>query len=168
MLGTPLHWVKGPWQGNLAMAARPRGGEWLADEIGSWRNSGIAMVVSLLQAHEERDLDLKAERHEVESQGLKFISFPIADRDVPLSRVELRKTLDIMQRELSAGRSIVLHCRQGVGRTGLVAGSLLVSDGLEPQEAIDRLKAARGVDVPETAQQRRWIIDFASALTSAR
>lgn len=168
MLSTALHWVDGPWQGKLALAARPRGGDWLADEIGAWQQDGVSTVVSLLEPHEERDLDLTSERDEAEKRGMTFLSFPIADRDVPISQTGLGKTLDIMHRELIAGKGVVLHCRQGVGRTGLVAACLLVSDGIGTQEAIDRLISARGVEVPETAKQRRWIIDFADALTAAR
>ena len=168
MLGTQLHWVNGPWRGKLAMAARPRGGDWLQDEIASWRGSGVATVVSLLEEQEEHDLDLQAERSEAEEQGLKFISFPIVDRDVPVSQSEFGKLLETLHRELAAGQSVVVHCRQGIGRTGLVAACLLVSDGLGPQEAMDRLSAARGVQVPETAQQRRWIANFAGALAPAR
>jgi protein-tyrosine phosphatase len=168
MLATALHWVNGPWQGKLALAARPRGGDWLADEIGAWQKDGIATIVSLLERQEELDLDLTAERDQVEKHGMKFLSFAIPDRDVPASQAGLGKTLDIMHRELIAGNSVVLHCRQGVGRTGLVAACLLISDGLGPQEAIERLTSARGVEVPETAKQRRWIIDFADALTTAR
>jgi hypothetical protein len=49
MLGTELHWVDGPWRGKLALAARPRGGDWLRNEISSWLGSGVATVVSLLE-----------------------------------------------------------------------------------------------------------------------
>ncbi len=168
MLGTELHWVNGPWRGRLAMAARPRGGDWLQDEIASWRRSGVATVVSLLEEQEEFDLGLKAERSEAEEQGLRFISFPIVDRDVPVSQSEFGKLLETLHRELAAGQSVAVHCRQGIGRTGLVAACLLVGDGLGPQEAMDRLTAARGVEVPETAQQRRWIANFAGALATAR
>jgi protein-tyrosine phosphatase len=150
------------------MAARPRGGDWLPDEIASWRSSGVATVVSLLEEHEERDLALTAERSEAEEQGLKFLSFPIADRSVPVSQSKFSEMLGTLHRELAAGRSVAVHCRQGIGRTGLVAACLLVSDGLPPQEALDRLKAARGVEVPETAQQRRWITNFAGSLATAQ
>jgi protein-tyrosine phosphatase len=168
MLGTELHWVDGPWRGKLALAARPRGGDWLPDEMSLWRGSGVATVVSLLKEHEERDLDLKAERSEAEKQGLTFLSFPIVDRDVPASQSKFGEMLEGLHRELANGKGVVIHCRQGIGRTGLVAACLLVSDGLHPEEALERLKAARGVEVPETAQQRLWIKNFAGALATAR
>ncbi len=56
---TKLYWIDGPWRGKLAIAARPRGGDWIADEIASWRGSGVDVIVSLLTAEEERDLELR-------------------------------------------------------------------------------------------------------------
>src|SRR5205814_8025631 len=82
---TKLHWVSGPWPGRLAVASRPRGGDWLEDEIASWRQAGIDTVFSLLTPEEERDLDLADEGHQVRAHGMKFVSFPIPDRQVPSS-----------------------------------------------------------------------------------
>jgi hypothetical protein len=64
-----LYWIPGPWLGRLAMAPRPRGGDWLADEIASWRHAGLNAVLSLLTPEEEQDLDLAGEREEVESRA---------------------------------------------------------------------------------------------------
>ena len=57
-MATELYWVDGPWPGKLALAARPRGGDWLEDEIASWRGARVDTVLSLLTPKEERDLDL--------------------------------------------------------------------------------------------------------------
>ena len=54
---TELHWVEAPSFGRLAIAARPRGGDWLEDEIREWRDSGVDHVVSLLTPPEANDLD---------------------------------------------------------------------------------------------------------------
>jgi len=56
---TNLYWADGPWPGKLALAARPRGGDWLEDEIAAWRKAGADTVLSLLTPDEEQDLDLK-------------------------------------------------------------------------------------------------------------
>ncbi|MCC6363579.1 MAG: hypothetical protein IT165_08635 [Bryobacterales bacterium] len=61
MISTRLYWIDGPWRGKLAMAARPRGGDWLDDEMESWRRAGIDTVFSLLTGEEERDLDVTAD-----------------------------------------------------------------------------------------------------------
>jgi hypothetical protein len=43
---TKFHWLSGPWRGRLGMAARPRGGGWLADEMAAWRQAGADAVLS--------------------------------------------------------------------------------------------------------------------------
>jgi hypothetical protein len=68
-----------------------------------------------------------------------------------------------VNRALSGGKNVLVHCCQGVGRTGLLAACLLVRKGLSPGAAIDKISGARGVAVPETEEQREWIDHFAAA-----
>lgn len=166
MIGTKLHWVEGPWPGKLALAARPRGGEWLEDEVAEWNRAGVSSVFSLLEPEEEADLNLSREADVVAAQGIKFLSFPIADRQVPTSERQFTKALEQLDVELSAGRNVVLHCRQGIGRTGLIAACLLVLKGDDPHAAMQRLSIARGVAIPETEEQRRWIERYATTLAA--
>ena len=160
MAGT-LYWVHGPWTGKLALSARPRGGDWLKDEVASWKRDGIGSVLSLLTPEEDLELDLRDEGREVKKAGLEFWSLPIEDRQVPRSEAKLGAALDKVNLALSAGRNVLVHCRQGVGRTGLATVCLLVKNGMSPGAAIDLVSAARGVAVPETAEQREWIERYA-------
>lgn len=164
MMATKLHWVNGPWPGRLALSARPRGGDWLEDEMSAWRRAGIDTVFSLLQAEEETDLDIAGEADQAKTQGMKFMSFPIEDRKVPQSETALTKAIEQIDAELASARNVVLHCRQGIGRTGLVAACLLLTKGFDPVTAVRELSAARGIPVPETLEQRRWIDRFAASL----
>jgi len=165
---TELYWVGGPWPGKMALASRPRGGDWLEDEMAAWRRAGIDTVLSLLTPEEEQDLDLKGEAREAKARGMKFASLPIPDRQVPTSESEVSATLDRLDADLAAGKNIVVHCRQGIGRTGLVAACLLITKGLSPEAAVKTLSAARGNPVPETAEQRRWIDHYAAVLASTK
>ena len=167
-VATELNWLEGPWRGKLALAARPRGGDWLQDEIEGWRRAGVNEVVSLLTPEEEADLDLRDEAVEIKAQGLRFASFPIPDRQVPRSESELAAMLEQLDADLSSGMNVMVHCRQGVGRTGLVAACLLVTKGLHPEAAVQRVSAARGASVPETAEQRQWIDHYAEVLASTK
>src|SRR5881409_3527498 len=76
---TELHWVDGPWPGKLALAARPRGGDWLQEEIASWHGAGIDTVLSLLTPEEEQSLDLTNEASVVKARGMNFMQLPIPD-----------------------------------------------------------------------------------------
>lgn len=161
MRSTKLHWINGLGPGRLALAARPRGGDWLEDEIAGWRREGVDTIFSLLTPEEEHDLDLADEEAMAKSQGVRFFRFPIVDRQTPESERALAHSLEELDVELAAGRNVVVHCRQGIGRTGLYAACLLVGRGVNPETAVQRLSAARGVPVPETQAQRRWIDRYA-------
>ena len=165
---TKLYWISVSWPGKLAIAARPRGDDWLEDEVRDWKNAGVSTVLSLLAPDEERDLHLAAESDVARSLGLRFESLPIPDRQVPSSPSEVAPILGELNSELSAGKSAVIHCRQGVGRSGMIAACLLVMRGMDPDTAVCELVRARGTAVPETEEQRRWIDLFASSLTETR
>jgi protein-tyrosine phosphatase len=89
---------------------------------------------------------------------------PIADRGVPAPDADIYDVLRKIDSELRQGKNVVVHCRQSVGRAGLVTAALLVERGLDPEEAIRRVSVARGAPIPETIEQRLWIDAFAAAL----
>jgi protein-tyrosine phosphatase len=159
-VSTELRWVEGPWKGKLAIAARPRGGDWLEDEIEAWPRLGIKAIVSLLTKEEERDLDLLEESAVVKSHGLSFLSLPVPDREVPASESEVTAILARLHGVLASGRNAVIHCRQGIGRAGLLASCMLVFEGKLPLEAIQAVSQARGVEIPETPDQRAWVLSY--------
>ena len=161
-----LHWVGGPWPGKLAVAPRPRGGEWLEDDLASWRRAGIATVLSLLTPDEEQDLDLSREGSAAQEQGMTFRALPIPDRGVPNSETEVAAALETLDADLGSGKNVVVHCRQGIGRSGMIAVCLLLTKGVSPKKAVDVVSAARGIPVPETPEQRNWIDHYASVLAS--
>ena len=137
----------------------------MKDDIASWRRAGIDSVLSLLTPDEERDLDLRDEAAEVRAQGMDFSSFPIPDRQVPRSEEKLAEALERVARTLADRKNVLVHCRQGIGRSGLLAACLLVKKGMSPGAAVESVSAGRGVAVPETVEQRDWIDHYAVALT---
>lgn len=161
---TELYWVLGPWLGRLAIMPRPRGGDWLEDEIQSRRRTGVDVILSLLTPDEIADLSLADEESLCRANGIQFFSFPIADRAMPSSREAFASLTMRLGEQLAEGKSVAVHCRQGIGRAALVAVGLLVLAGMELEAAIDRVSAARGCSVPETPEQRIWIADFAKLL----
>jgi protein-tyrosine phosphatase len=163
-----LYWVDGPWRGKLAMAARPRGGDWLSADVAGWKRAGADTVLSLLTPEEENDLDLRQEAGEIKRQGMEFTSFPIPDRQIPKSEAKWAELLEEVTGVLSEGKNVVVHCRQGIGRSGLVAACLLVRKGISPGAAVEMASAARGISVPETNEQRDWIDHYAVGLGAAK
>jgi protein-tyrosine phosphatase len=154
--------VSGPWPGKLVLASRPRGGDWLEDEVAAWRKYGIDVVVSLLTDDEERELDLTQESSEARKSGVVFLSYPIPDRGVPPDTSTLVDLLERIDQALQQGKNVLVHCRQGIGRTGLIAASILVRNGMDPDLAIQQISKTRGVQVPETAEQESCIHEVAA------
>lgn len=155
-----LYWIEGPWPGPLAIMPRPRGGDWLDHEIVSWQHRGIDMVVSTLTGEEIAELDLAREKEACTVRGIAFIAFPFADRGLPPSRKEALELVRRLEQELAAGKKIAIHCRQGVGRSALLAACVLAASGIDPASAWERIAAARRCSVPDTSQQREWVAQF--------
>ena len=152
-----FYWIPGPWSGRLAIIARPRGGDWLDDEAGGWRRAGVDLVVSLLEDEEAEQLELELESNASASNGVSFVSFPIPDRGVPVSTPDALALLRDIVGALDHGKIVAVHCRQGIGRSALIAAGALVTAGITADQAISVVSAARGQLVPETAAQHRWI-----------
>ncbi len=142
--------------GFLAVMARPRSGEWLRDEIGGLSQIGVTTIASLLEPREETELELTSERAVAEELGLSFLSFPIADRGVPTATQEFHKFSARLAADVRAGRGVAVHCRAGIGRSGIAAAAVLVSLGHEPRDVFAMVSKARGVSVPDTDEQIEW------------
>jgi len=63
---------------------------------------------------------------------------------------------------LEAGKNVAVHCRQGIGRSGLVAAGVLLAPGMGADKALEVVGAARGETIPETAAQLQWIEHLSS------
>jgi len=163
-----IYWVEGPWPGKLGIAARPRGGDWLADEVANWRREGIGTVVSLLTPDEEIELGLEAESDQARAQSLDFVSVPVRDRQVPDSESEIEAVVRELDASLCNRKNVLVHCRQGIGRSGLLAACLLINRGTSPEAALEQIGHARGALVPETPEQKRWVERYAIARTHAQ
>lgn len=153
--------IKGPWPGKLAIIPRPRGGDWLRDEVRSLREEGFQIVVSMLTPEETEELGLTQEAAIVRNYGLQFLNYPVPDREVPRSRESAKEFLETLHVDLLAGKTIAVHCRGSIGRAGLVASGLLVLSGMDPADAFRQVTAARGVPAPETAEQKDWVVTLA-------
>lgn len=165
---TELYWIEGPWPGKLAIMPRPRGGDWLEDELSSWQRLGINAIVSALTNEENAELDLLQEKEKCENTGIEFLAFPIADRCVPLSAKDTWELVHRLEQELARGKKIAVHCRQGVGRAALLAACVLGASGVDPPSAWQRIAAARGCAVPDTSEQREWVMRFARDMLTLR
>jgi protein-tyrosine phosphatase len=141
----------------LAIMARPRGREWLLDDIRFLQRAGVDVIVSALTAAENEELGLIEERQCCQETGVRFVSFPIEDRSVPSSSGEFKELIDSVVDYLRNGKSVAVHCRAGIGRSSMIVASVLIRNGLSSESAFSAIEESRGCSVPDTPEQRQWV-----------
>lgn len=161
-MATSSYEISGRWTGRLRIIPRPRGGDWLNDELANLAESGVHVLVSLLESQEAAQLGLERVSEVAPIYGIELVTYPVADRSVPTSQAEWRLLVDRLQHSLQTGHTVAIHCRQSVGRAGMLAVSLLLGTGKTLETAVSEVSRARGVTVPETAEQRRWLESVAA------
>lgn len=125
------------------------------DAIRSWAAS---TVVTLVETHELDMLQAPGLGQAVTKAGMKWLHAPIEDLGVPDEAFERRWLAigHLVRDDLRNGRRVVIHCRGGRGRAGLVAARILVECGVEADEAIARVRQAR-LGAIETAAQENHV-----------
>jgi protein-tyrosine phosphatase len=158
-----LHWVEFQGAGRLAIMARPRAGEWLELAVKEWKSSGVDFVVSLLEREEVSELGLQREADLCRTNEIEFMSFPIRDHGLPESRRDVLRVSHSLAAELRDGRSIAIHCRAGIGRSSVMAACALICCGVGALQALALISVVRGLSVPDTDEQRDWVLAFGEA-----
>jgi protein-tyrosine phosphatase len=152
-----LYWICKVGEGRLGVMPRPRGGDWLFDELCSLRELGVDVLISLLEAHEVDEVDLGEEENACKANEIAFISFPIPDRCVPESTQAVRVLADSVLAKVRSGLNVAIHCRAGIGRSSLIAATVLKLSGISVDDAFQKIASARGCAVPDTPEQRKWV-----------
>ena len=141
----------------LGIMARPSGHDWLADDIRRLKTAGVDIIVSALTISETEELGLEAEAACCRDEGILFLSFPIEDRSVPSSLADFNALVNRVNAHLGGGKAVAVHCRAGIGRSSLIAACLLLRNGMSADSAFRAIETSRGLPVPDTHEQRRWV-----------
>jgi len=164
-MAVTVYWITAARPHQLAIIARPRGHDWLADEIADLRRQGIEAVVSMLTPAENDELGLHDEQRLCEQGGLKFLSLSIPDRSVPEAS-QVRHSLNQIIDLVTAGCAVGFHCRASIGRSSVMAALVMARLGWDPAEAFRAISDARGCPVPDTPEQEAWVKRFVARETS--
>lgn len=155
-----IYWIKQAEPHRLAIVPRPRGGDWLEDDIKSLSSAGIEVLASMLTAEESEELGLTEEECLCNHFGIRFFNVPIADRSVP-DEDSILQPLERLVKDVKLGRGVGFHCRAGIGPSSMIAALVLVTLGWTPDSALRAISESRGYQVPDTLEQELWVKGFA-------
>jgi len=120
----------------------------------------VGLLVSLTPTEEMTALGLPPAllAQLCQQRGMAHVHMPVGDMSVAGTQtLEIwAQTAPLAHALLDAGRAVALHCRMGLGRTGTLAGMLLVERGMTPGEAIAAIRRARPGSI-ETRRQEAVI-----------
>src|ERR1019366_160181 len=148
-------------------------GDWdrdLATDLEAIKSSGAKALVTLMETDELTAVHVPLTElgENATNLGLEWHHLPIRDVDVPDERFEDQWTYSgtRLRNLLVKGEKLVIHCLGGLGRTGTIAGRLLVEFGASPNEAIRAVRSAR-IGTIETRKQEEYVKNC-KPLASAR
>jgi protein-tyrosine phosphatase len=155
-----VFWIDGNPAPPLAIVLRPRGGEWLEREMARIHESGVDTLVSLLEKDEAAWLGLADEGRFAAEHGIAFLSFPIPDTHIPPDPGAFREFVAGLVNRLRHGERVGVHCRGCIGRSTLTAAAVLIHMGWKAESALRAIEQARGCHVPDTEEQKEWILRY--------
>jgi protein-tyrosine phosphatase len=144
-------------KGFLAIMAHPGLEQDATMTLAEVARQDVSQVVSLLEPDESRVLGLDSEADLVTDAGMSFVSFPIMDMGLPESVDDFALLSLRLYRQVKSGVSTLIHCRAGIGRSGLLAAAVLLQEGTTVVQAFEQVTRAHGRRVPETVEQGDWL-----------
>lgn len=136
-------------------------GAWARDldiDLDAVRDWGASAVVTLVEPHELSALKVERIGEAVSARHMDWLHLQIRDVTAPgdaFERAWAEAGADLRGR-LRRGFDVLVHCKGGLGRAGTIAARLLAELGVEPGEAIRRVRAVRPGAI-ETASQERHV-----------
>jgi ADP-ribosyl-[dinitrogen reductase] hydrolase len=95
---------------------------------------------------------------------MQWFHLPIADVSIPDESFE--RQWEVAGAEIRAllrgGHDILVHCRGGLGRAGMIGARLLIEFGMEPTTAIRQVRAVRPGAI-ETSEQEKYLLNISPA-----
>ncbi|UUX50442.1 hypothetical protein NUH88_01845 [Nisaea acidiphila] len=146
----PVSWTNG---GHLFIGPIPPDENAIREIV----ESGYDTVVTLATDTELAELGCPGMQDAFLRHGVNWTHFPIADFDIPgeAETKAWRSIETLLVQRLKHGGRIMIHCRAGFGRSGMIAARLLIACGSDPDLAVATVRAARPGAI-ETPAQLDW------------
>ena len=101
----------------------------------------------IFDIYEENLLDI------YRKNNFDVLHYPIEDFDVPVDFDDHHLTIKKIIHKLQSNKNVLIHCTAGLGRTGLMAASLLITLGRNVQYSINYVRTVRHGSVETEGQE---------------
>ena len=152
----PIDWLDLRLVPGLATATGRLGMTGLAGAQGLRRQDRVDNLLLLVEDVELRAAAAPGIVAALAGDGIAVIRHPIADLGIPADRTVFSAVLDAVCDEVLGGRTVVVACFGGFGRTGTTVACLLVDAGLGGDEAIALVRVTRPGTI-ETRSQEAFV-----------
>jgi NAD-dependent deacetylase len=126
-------------------------------------------LVSVMEPHEFDALKISALGSSCPKYGIEWLTFSVVDGSVPESPEGFEGFVTEIVRRLEEGKRVVIHCKGGLGRTGLTAACVIIaaSDGdVSPDQAMRMVRRARAGTI-ENPRQEAFVASFATGCSES-
>lgn len=150
--------------GTLALSPMPGCGGAYHDDLGAIRAWAPDVVVSMTTGAEMAQDGAGDFGRDVAGLEAKWFHLPIEDFGTPPPDI-IQHWAEIgvdIRMALSKGARVLVHCRGGCGRSGMIVLRMMIECGEASDAALARLRALRPCAV-ETEGQMRWAVGAARA-----
>jgi protein-tyrosine phosphatase len=152
-----------PAPGRWRFCEEGREGEAIDDDLGALRRvCGASVLVTLLEHEEMSRIGLSDLLERARRSGLECDWMPIPDNYPPADLGGTARLVAWVLERLAAGRTVVVHCHGGIGRSGTIAACVLVASGVAPRRAIEIVRAARA-GAASAPGQEEFVHEFGRA-----
>lgn len=119
------------------------------------------LLVSLMEEHEYEELGIAGLREKAADYGIEVLWLPVSDAMCPEPEDQFDEAVARIVGMLRDGKTVVIHCKGGLGRTGLTAAACLLfaSSGMAAGEAMEIVRRARAGAV-ENDRQEKFVAEY--------
>ena len=117
----------------------------LQTSITQLKRAGATAVITLMPDDEMARFGVEALPGVCEQHGLKWFHLPIEDDAEPMAEYQQGWSAQkkLIQKILDQNGTLVIHCRGGSGRTGLMAAIILLERGIDFDHTVSMVKDLR-------------------------
>jgi protein-tyrosine phosphatase len=151
--------------GLTILPGRKDRGRSLTEDILVMKNEGVTHTLTLITKNEFHDYGVEDLLETYSESGFTTKYFPILDHSIS-SIPEMDEIVNWIVKVMDENGKLLIHCVGGLGRSGIVSASYLVSTGLSAQEAINAVRRVRSSKAIENKLQENFVRRYAAYKTS--